>query len=120
MVGQEDLLAGSGKQACGFGHEEHAAEDDVAGFDIGDAAGQLKGVAHDVHMLHHFVGLIMMAEDDEVGAVLLADGFDAGGDAVLIHVLSLKSIPCPKAGSVFVMPCRAPSSWRSRQRGRNG
>ena len=94
MVGQEDALAGAGQKAGGFRHEEHAAEHDVAGLDVGDAAGQFKGIAHDIDVFHHLVGLIVVAEDDKVGTVFLSDVFDAGRNAALVHRFSLKySLP---------------------------
>ena len=69
-----DALARPGQQRGGLSHEVHAAKDNVGGVHIGNAAGQLQRVAHNVAMAHHGVILVMVPHDAELRPELLFDG----------------------------------------------
>ena len=69
---------GGAEDAGGFGHEVDAAEDDVAGLGAGGGLlGEEEGIALEVGVLDDFLALVVMAEDGDVGAELLADVVDA-------------------------------------------
>ena len=61
-----------------LGHEVHAAEhDELRVGMLADVPRELEGVAGIVGELHHFVALIVVAEDDEAAAELRPGGGDA-------------------------------------------
>ncbi len=70
-VGQDDRLVWARQHVGGFSHKVNAAEDD--GFCIGaglGGIGELEAVTEKVGMLHDFVALVEVAEDDDA----LAEG----------------------------------------------
>ena len=52
----------------GFGHKVHAAEDDVAGIGLGSSARKAVRVAAEIGEAYDFVALVVVAEDDAIGA----------------------------------------------------
>ena len=64
-IGEDDLLPRSGEHVRGFGHEVHAAEDDVFGVDGGCLAGKFEAVADDVAEFDDRIGLVVVREDGQ-------------------------------------------------------
>ncbi|OQB01621.1 MAG: hypothetical protein BWY25_01033 [Chloroflexi bacterium ADurb.Bin222] len=88
-IGDVDVLAGFGEDRRDFGHEVHAAEDDVLRVSFGAIAGELERIPAKIGELNHLVALIVMSQNDEAvaqsrfsapGAFLPRKG--GGGDGI--------------------------------------
>ncbi|MPN10685.1 hypothetical protein SDC9_157982 [bioreactor metagenome] len=76
-VGQDGRLVRGGHDVGDFGHEMHAAEDDVFGIGLRGEARQLQRVTGQVGVLVHVGALVMVVEDDGLLAEFGAGGADA-------------------------------------------
>ena len=76
-VGKEHGLVRPGQHRGGLGHEMDAAEDDVTGLGLGRGLlAQAEGIAAKVAQVHDGLALIVVGEDEELGAepaLVLAD-----------------------------------------------
>ncbi len=57
---------GAAKDVRAFGHEMHAAKNDVAGIGLGRLKGQLQRVSAKIREFYDFIALVMMAKHDHV------------------------------------------------------
>ena len=115
-VGQEDLLVGTGEDVGRLGHEVHAAEDDELGLRLSRSdPGESERVAPCVRPRHHFVALVVVAEDDEPRAELVLGPPDASRELV-------RELPPCSARAVLAAAgtCRMTSLWRRSGCGRRG
>src|SRR6266481_4105663 len=87
-VGQNDGLMLTAKDVRAFGHEVHAAEDDIAAFGLGGLEGELEGVAPEIGEFYDFVALIVMAKNHCV----FAQASFGGGDAVIQSIVRHEEI----------------------------
>ena len=71
-VGENGDLAGAGKNVGAFGHEVHAAENDVFAAGLGGFFRELVGIAAEIGEADDFIALVMVSEDDHVAAEDLA------------------------------------------------
>ena len=78
-VRQDHLLIAAGENIGALGHEVDAAEEDV--FSVGAGGrllGQLERVAAEIGELDDFIALVVMTEDDQALAELVAQRPDSG------------------------------------------
>src|SRR5229473_1038407 len=87
-VGQDNHLVLAAENVRAFGHEVHAAEDDVAALGLRSLEGELEGVTTEIGELDDFVALVMMAQNNDVSAQA---GF-RGSDAVVERVVRHKKV----------------------------
>src|SRR6266478_4428584 len=79
QVGKNDGLMLAAENVRAFGHEVHAAKDDIAALGLGSLERELEGVTAEVRELDDFVALVVMAQNDDVWAQASL----CGGDAVI-------------------------------------
>jgi len=67
-VGEDRDLAGAGEDVSAFGHEMHAAENDVSSASLGGLPRKLVGVAPKISEANNLISLVVMSENQHFAA----------------------------------------------------
>src|SRR6266851_4011257 len=84
-VWQDNHLVLTAKNVRAFGHEVHAAKDDIAALGLRRLEGELEGVTAEISKLDDFVALVVMAQDHDVPAKTGLRGRDAVVERIVRH-----------------------------------
>src|SRR5882762_5484435 len=67
-VGQNNCLVLTAENVGTFGHEVHAAKDNIAALDLRSLERELEGIATEIGELDDFVALVVMAQNHDIAA----------------------------------------------------
>src|SRR6267378_3836137 len=84
-VGKNNGLVLAAENVRAFGHEVHAAENDIAAFGLGGLEGELEGVTAKIGELEDFVAMVMMAQNHDIAVKAGLRGCDAIVQGIVRH-----------------------------------
>jgi hypothetical protein len=113
QIGENGYLAGTAQHVGAFGHEMHAAKDDVLAGGFGGFLGEFVRVSAEIGEADYFIALVVVAEDYAFAAQSLA----GGGDAVVHGVVGEDEIIFQTAK--FNCRCHNLSCFQLQQRSRD-